>query len=136
MALDYNRERNEAIAAGRNARRSLEKALDALDSAKGWGIYDMLGGGFISTMIKHSKMDSASDYIEEAKANLKVFARELGDIEEYTNIDLSTGDFWGFADWFFDGLFSDWMMQDRINEARSQVKQAINKVDSILNRIQ
>lgn len=136
MAFDYNRERNEAIAAGRNARRSLEKALDALDSAKGWGIYDMLGGGFISTMIKHSKMDSASDYIEEAKANLKVFARELGDIEEYTNIDLSTGDFWGFADWFFDGLFSDWMMQDRINEARSQVKQAINKVDSILNRIQ
>lgn len=136
MAFDYNTERNEAIVAGRNARRSLEKALDALDSAKGWGIYDMLGGGFISTMIKHSKMDSASDYIEEAKANLKVFARELGDIEEYTNIDLSTGDFWGFADWFFDGLFSDWMMQDRINEARSQVKQAINKVDSILNRIQ
>ena len=135
MSFDYDRERNEAIIAGKNARRSLEKALEALDSAKGWGIYDMLGGGLISTMIKHSKMDSASDYIEEAKANLKVFARELGDIEEYTNIDLSTGDFWGFADWFFDGLLSDWMMQDRINEARSQVKQAINKVNSILNRI-
>lgn len=135
MSFDYDRERDEAIAAGKSAKRSLERALDALDSARNWGIYDMIGGGFISTLVKHSKMDSASEYIEEAKANLKAFARELGDIEEYTNIDLSTGDFWGFADWFFDGLFSDWAMQDRINEARSQVKRAISKVDDILRRI-
>ena len=136
MSFDYERERNEAVQAGKRARNSLQNALNALDSARGWGIYDMLGGGFISTMIKHSKMDKASDYIEEAKADLKAFGRELGDIKEYTNIDLSTGDFWGFADWFFDGLFADWAMQDRINEARSQVQQAIHKVDAILNKIQ
>lgn len=136
MSFDYDRERDEAVAAGKRAKRSLEKALDALDSARDWGIFDMLGGGLISTLAKHSKMDKASDYIEEAKEDLKAFGRELGDIKEYTNIDLSTGDFWGFADWFFDGLFADWAMQDRINEARSQVQQAIRKVDSILSRIQ
>ena len=45
---------------------------------------------------------------------------------------------WGgcFADWFFDGLFSDWMMQDRINEAISQAKQIISKMDTILSGIQ
>ncbi len=136
MSFDYDRERDEAVAAGKRAKRSLENALDALDSARDWGIFDMLGGGLISTLAKHSKMDKASDYIEEAKEDLKAFGRELGDIKEYTNIDLSTGDFWGFADWFFDGLFADWAMQDRINEARSQVQQAIRKVDSILSRIQ
>lgn len=136
MSFDYDRERAEAIAAGNRARSSLVNALNALDSARNWGIYDILGGGFISTLAKHSKMDKASDYIEEAKENLKAFGKELGDIREYTNIDLSTGDFWGFADWFFDGLFADWAMQDRINEARSQVQQAIRKVDSILNKIQ
>lgn len=136
MAYDYDKERMEAIRAGERARNSLENALNALDSARGWGIYDMLGGGFISTLIKHSKMDKASEYIEEAKADLKSFSRELGDIKEYANVNLSTGDFWGFADWFFDGLLSDWMMQDRINEARRQVQQAVSRVEEILKKLQ
>lgn len=136
MAYDYDKERMEAIRAGERARNSLENALNALDSARGWGIYDMLGGGFISTLIKHSKMDKASEYIEEAKADLKSFSRELGDIKEYANVNLSTGDFWGFADWFFDGLLSDWMMQDRINEARRQVQRAIFRVEEILKKLQ
>ena len=133
--MDYNKERAEAIEAGKRAKRSLTNALNALDSARSWGIFDILGGGLISSLAKHSKMDDASEYIEEAKADLMAFSDELDDIQEYTNIDLSTEDFWGFADWFFDGLFSDWVMQDRINEARSQVQNAIRKVDSILSRL-
>lgn len=136
MSFDYEKEREEAVLAGKRAKNSLKRALDALDSAKGWGIYDMLGGGLISTLIKHSKMDKASDYIEDAKRDLEAFANELDDMEEYADIDLSTGDFWGFADWFFDGLLADWMMQDRINDARKQVKRAIQKVDRILANLQ
>ncbi len=135
MAYNDDKERREAIAAGERAKRSLENALDALSSARNWGIYDMIGGGFISTLIKHSKMNSASEQIERAKADLVSFGRELDDIREYANVDLSTGDFWGFADWFFDGLLSDWIMQDRINEARRQVQRAIEKVNSVLGRL-
>ncbi len=133
--MDYNIERAEAIEAGKRAKRSLTNALNALDSARSWGIFDIFGGGLISSLAKHSKMDDAAEYIEEAKADLMAFSDELDDIQEYANIDLSTGDFWGFADWFFDGLFSDWVMQDRINEARSQVQNAIRKVDSIISRL-
>lgn len=135
MPIDYSREREEAIQAGQRARYSLKNALDALNSARGWGIYDMFGGGFIAGMIKHSKMNKASNYIEQAKIDLRNFSRELGDVREYTDVNLSTGDFWGFADWFFDGLLSDWVMQDRINDARNQVQQAIYRVDSILSRL-
>ena len=135
MAYNDDKERREAIAAGERAKRSLENALDALSSARNWGIYDMIGGGFISTLIKHSKMNSESEQIERAKADLVSFGRELDDIREYANVDLSTGDFWGFADWFFDGLLSDWIMQDRINEARRQVQRAIEKVNSVLGRL-
>ncbi len=133
MSYDCDNERMEALCAGERARSCLVNALDALDSAKNWGFFDLLGGGIISTLAKHSKMDKASGYIEEAKAALRVFGRELGDIEEYENIDLSTEDFWGFADWFFDGLLSDWVMQDRISEARAQVQRAIDRVDSVLD---
>jgi len=135
MAYDYEKERMEAICAGERARNSLFNALDALNGARGWGIFDILGGGLISTLIKHSKMDAASDYLEDAKADLMVFSRELHDLPEFDNINLSTGDFWGFADWLFDGLLADWIMQERIIEARSQVKGAIQKVEFILNRL-
>lgn len=136
MNYDRERERREAVRAGERARNSLEKALNELNSARNWGVYDLLGGGrFLTTMIKHSRMERASDDIEEAKADLRNFSRELGDVREYTDVDLSTGDLWGFADWFCDGLLSDWIMQDRINEARGQVKQAIRKVDEILDRL-
>lgn len=133
--MDYNTERNEAIEAGEKAKSSLIKALHALNSAKGWGVVDIFGGGLISSLAKQSKMDDASQYIEEAKADLIAFNDELEDIQAYADIDLNTEDFWGFADWFYDGLLSDWIMQDRINEARSQVKDAIDKVDDILSRL-
>lgn len=135
MAYNYEKERGEAIRAGERARISLKNALDILDSARGWGIYDILGGGFISTIVKHSKMDKASDYIKKSREDLKEFSRELGDIRGYADINLETGDFWGFADLFFDGLLSDLMMQERINEARSQIQRAIDKVDYVLNRL-
>lgn len=135
MYYDYDKERREAVIAGERAKNSLKKALDALNSARGWGIYDIIGGGFISSLIKHSKMNQASDYIEAAKADLASFSKELADIEQFADVNLSTGDFWGFADWFFDGFFSDLMMQDRINEARGQIQRAIAKIDSILEKI-
>ena len=46
MAYDYERERQEAIEAGYKALDSLREAYMKLDSARGWGVYDILGGGF------------------------------------------------------------------------------------------
>ena len=129
MAYDYDKEREEAIRAGECARESLQKALESLDSARSWGICDILTrGGILIPLLKRSKMDKASACIEEAKASLESFSRELRDVREYAQISITTDDFWGFADWFFDGGISDWIMQSRINDARGQVRLAIDKV--------
>lgn len=135
MAYDDNKERMEAIRAGERARNSLTNALNALNSARGWGIYDLLGGGMISTFIKHSKMDKASDYLEQAKQDIIAFSDEVNDVKDLENINLSTRDFWGFSDWFFDSFLSDWIVQDRINDAIRQVEYAIRQVNSILERL-
>lgn len=132
MAYDDNKERQEAIFAGMRAKSSLTNALNALNSARGWGIYDILGGGVISTFIKHSKMDDASDYLEEAQRDLQIFNKELSDIKGLDGINLSTNDVWGVSDWLFDSFFTDWIVQGRINEAREQIRRAIDQVDSIL----
>ena len=132
MPYDDNKERQEAIHAGMRAKNSLTNALNALNSARGWGIYDILGGGVISTFIKHSKMDDASDYLKEAQRDLQVFNKELNDIRGLDGINLSTKDVWGVSDWLFDSFLTDWIVQGRINEAREQIRHTIDQVDSIL----
>lgn len=137
MADNYNyeKERQEAIDAGNRALNSLYAAQNELNGAKNWGIVDMLGGGFITDLVKHSKMNNAQNHMEQAKYDLQSFSRELRDVSTYINLDFNTSDFLSFADYFFDGLVADWMMQDRINNARSQVDEAIRRVKSILNQL-
>ena len=60
------REMQEAVQAGERALQSLYAARDKLGSARNWGIFDMLGGGFISDFVKHSKMNDAAALMESA----------------------------------------------------------------------
>ena len=45
----------EAIEAGEQALASLQAASRQLNGARNWGIADLLGGGFFTDMVKHSK---------------------------------------------------------------------------------
>ena len=69
--VNDRKEINEAIVAGDMALNSLYAAQEKLDSAKGWSWLDMFGGGFLTDMIKHSKMDEASRCMEDAKYNIR-----------------------------------------------------------------
>lgn len=133
MTVERRRQEiNEAKTAGREALSCLRKAQEKLSSARNWGIWDMLGGGFISTLVKHSKIDDASALMEEARRKLQVFQRELRDVEVPARFRVDIGSFLTFADFFFDGLIADWMVQSRIGETREQVEEAICKVERIL----
>ena len=122
----------EARAAGINTLNSLRRAQKQLDSARNWGVFDMLGGGTLTSLIKHSKIDSARQYIDQAQYDLRVFQRELSDVRlPNVNID----GFLTFADFFFDGLFADYLVQRRINEARQQLENACRQVEDILRQL-
>lgn len=135
MTDNYEKERQEAIEAGEKALCSLRKAQEYLDSARGWGIYDLVGGGLISTLAKHDRMDKASQYYSDARDDLRYFQKELADLDNMCHINLETRDAWGFADIVFDGLITDMAMQNRINNARENVNQAIEQVESILESL-
>ena len=129
------KEIDEAIAAGERALISLEEARASLSSAGNWGLFDMLGGGMISTFVKHSKIDKAGAEIEYAKRDMRVFERELSDVQQRIDVDLNIGDFLTFADYFFDGLIADWLVQSKITNARAQVEEAILKVREIIVKL-
>lgn len=126
------REVREARAAGIRALNSLRKAQDYLNSARGWGILDMLGGGMISSLIKHSKLSDAQRCIDQAQYDLDAFRRELADVNlPFAEID----GFLTFADFFFDGFLADLMVQSRINDAREKLEDACRRVEDVLRQL-
>ncbi len=126
------KEVREAVAAGERALGSLRNAQKCLDSAKNWGIVDIFGGGLVSSLVKHSKMNDAARYMEEAKNDVQRFQRELQDVSVSMDLRMEIGSFLSFADIFFDNPFVDVMVQSRIGEARDQVDEAIARVESLL----
>ena len=81
-------------------------------------------------------MDQAKQHMEQAKYALRNFSRELNDVNMVCNLNIDTGDFLSFADYFFDGFIVDWVVQDRINNAKRQVEEAIRRTESIVNQLQ
>lgn len=110
MTEDRRRQEiEEAIRAGEKALISLYSAWDRLVSAHGWGIWDMIGGGFVTSLVKHTKIDEASSYLESAKMDLKIFQRELRDIPDFSGLGIDIGGFLSFADLFLDGIIADYI---------------------------
>ena len=135
MIYDFEKEKRDVIRAGERALASLKEAQNNLNSAENFGIWDMVGGGFVSTMAKHSKMNRAKENMEKARYDLRDFCRELKDVNIVGHLDIETGDFLDFADYCFDGILVDWMVQDKINQASRQVEEAICRVEGILKQI-
>ena len=132
MTKSMNQEIREAREAGIRALNSLRRAQKYLDSARGWGIYDILGGGMISSLIKHSKLGDAQRCIEQAQADLDEFRQELMDVDlPWVQAD----NFLSIADCFFDNFLADFMVQQRIKEARRRVEEACLRVEDALRRL-
>lgn len=133
--LQYEKEVREAIQAADTALNYLERAERCLNSAGNWGMLDLFGGGFISTLAKHSKMDDAEREMSNARAALRKLSKELQDVGRIEELHIETGDFLTFADYFFDGLIADWMVQSKISDAKNQVREAKYKVNDIRNHL-
>lgn len=123
------KELNEAVQAGQSVIYDLGRAEEDLRSAKNWGTYDMLGGGMLSTHIKHSRADEAMDHIYTAQNSLRRFQKELGDVGEHLPADLEISGALKFGDYFFDGLITDWLVQGRINDTLDTVREKQSKIN-------
>ena len=129
------KEIREAIVAGERALNSLYEAQDKLNSARGWGRFDLFGGGLLADMMKHGKMNDASRCMEDAKCHLKAFQKELKDVHLSLDLRMEISSFLSFADFFFDGLVADYLVQSKIMAAKEQVEDAIVMVTNVLNTL-
>jgi len=126
----------EALRAGRGVMSSLEGVLDSLESAQTWGVWDLLGGSLISTAVKHNRIDEARLGIHVVQERMSRFKRELADVRDPHELDIDISGFETFADYFFDGLIVDWVVQSKIEASLERAKGAKKAISQTLRRLQ
>lgn len=127
---------DEAIAAGNRALNAAEQVMSSLNSAGNWGTWDLLGGGLISDIAKHSRLDDAQRQVELLQVELRRFNTELADVSSIrADVQINIDGFLRFADYFFDNLFTDWAVMDRISQSKNQVHSTISQIHRVLTRL-
>lgn len=129
------KEIREAIAAGSSALTSIQSILSDLDAASGFGAWDLMGGGMLSGIAKHSYLDEAQGKVQQLQSELRRFKTELADITIQADLQVGVDGFLRFSDYFFDGVFADWVVMDQINQSQSSVQDVKKQVEAVLSRL-
>ena len=56
-------------------------------------------------------------------------------VEIISVMKISIDGFLCFADYFFDGLFADWAVLDKINQSQTQVQNTKNQIEVVISRL-
>jgi hypothetical protein len=130
------KEMTEAITAGIQVVSGLDQVIKSLESAENWGAWDIMGGGLISTAIKHSRIDDARSGVNDVQVKISQFKRELADVRKNVELQIDIGELASFADFFFDGLIVDWIVQSRIVDSLEQSKKAKNIIAQVVKELE
>ncbi len=127
------KEISEALDEGGAALHIAAKIVDCLKNAGGFATWDVLGGGLLADMAKHSELNTAQGLIEQLQRQLRRFRTELKDV--HLDADIPVDSFLSVADFLFDGLIADWMMKSRISRALSSAQNTQAQIERILSRL-
>lgn len=123
------KEIEEAESAGKDLLRTANLAKDSLNSAKNWGIFDIAGGDMLSSIAKHNKINEAEAQFRRVSTLINRFNKELGDIQ-FEGLSFSTTTI--AFDIFFDNIFTDFSVQNKINSSLDNIRNLIRRVEEIL----
>ncbi|GHJ48105.1 hypothetical protein Cs7R123_54470 [Catellatospora sp. TT07R-123] len=128
------KELREAVAAAVRAADSLDQVALLLSKADDWSRYDtFFGGGAFSSSMKHERMDEAAAAAALADRHIAVLRNELADVRgmDLTLPELALADFTRFADVWFDNIFTDLAVRDRIKTAIANVERSTQRVSGL-----
>ena len=132
----YTTEIDEAIESGRRTIAALEHAENALQSARNYGIWDLFGGGFISGILKHSKIEDAERELSLAQSQLRRFQKTLRNVQVENSNSIHFDNVTRVIDLFFDNVIIDIMVQSKIKEACFQVEHTRKQVQDVVRRLE
>ena len=94
------------------------------------------GGGLLADIVKHDHLDEAQAKINTLQVELRAFKTELADVKIQADIHVKIEEFLKFADFFFDGLFSNWAVKDKIEESITSVKHTKYEIRAVISKLE
>jgi len=123
----------QASTVARRAQATADAMLERLRSAEGWSSYDVwFKGGIVTHMAKYNHLDAASDLMSHLSAQLRDLRSELADIRMDLGDSLNTYTSGTRAlDYFFDNIFTDLSVRDRVREDLDTVQRIKGKLHQV-----
>lgn len=141
--MDRLKELKEARSAADISIAKIDCGLSQLESASSWGIFDILGGGLFSSLVKRNKIGEANLSLEEISTSLKSLNKELSDVDISLPDAIPDRLSDELFDLVFDNIFTDIRVQGEIKEnlvALKELRYAIveirDKVDREIREIE
>lgn len=141
--MDRLKELKEARTAAVEVRARIDNAINSLDSASSWGILDIFGGGFFSSVLKRERIQDANYDVRKIFSSLKVLNRELEDVNMTLPNQISDTMTDSAFDIWFDNIFTDIRVQGEIKESlgrlrdfRITIVDLIKKLDAEIESIE
>jgi hypothetical protein len=126
----------EAREACRVADVRLREAATLLGKAGDWAAWDTFGGGgLITDSIKYDRMDRAAELMRAADAALVHLSGELADVGFAGVGGIEVSELNSTFDVWFDNVFSDWSVRNRISEAAARVDQLLDWIGRLLAQL-
>lgn len=134
-----SKEVSEALSAVKAASDALLDVRELLARAGGWSSVDLwLGGGLITSFVKHDRLDEAADRMVQAQHALLRLRSELADVAVGGGAGLSLGvspSLKAFDIWF-DNIISDWMVSNRIRATDDAVQNTMHRLATIRRQLE
>ena len=125
----------EATVAASRVRKAIDTVLECLSHADEWATWDIFGGGMRIDESKRENLETAQDAVDALQIELRRFKNELADIDIEIGTSTYIEGFLRFSEWFFDGIFADYSIIKRIEEARERIYDIRSKILAVANKI-
>lgn len=113
----------------------IDEAEQKFKSARNWGFLDIFGGGLLVDLIKHSKINSAGNIMNDISYLLGQLQNQLQNVRIPTDYKMQTGGFSTFADFLFDGAIFDIYMQSKIMNSIDEIRRLRNRLYSLMDML-
>lgn len=130
------RELEEAITAGTNVLRTASDVMNSLRTIENVSYLDRLGRNPLTDMAKHETLDDAQKNVEILQVELQKFNKELSDIPCRESLQGSIDRMLKFSDSFFENLFMDATVPERLRQSYAQVEHTLDPILGILRQLQ
>lgn len=130
------KELDEAVVAGRQALHQISAAFAKLDTAEGLSDWDIFGGGLWTDMMKYESIEEAQMLMAQVQSDLRRYQAELADVAETARFELQFDGALSMMDVFFDNIFADWAVRDRILRSADQLREVEERVDRLQGKLE